>query len=451
MQKQRLQQQQKLQLSPQQIQFLGLLQIPVVSLEKRIEEELEDNPALEEEEQSSEDISDSDWESQSYRTNSPSEEKEKPVIAEREESLQEFLLKQLPLLSLHERDADISAFIIGCLDDNGFLRRELYAISDDFLFKRNEEVSEHELARLLKEVQSLDPAGVGARNLQECLLIQLERLPASDAQALAIQLLQEQYEAFSRKNYDKILRELAVDEPSLKAAVEQIAKLNPKPGSSFANSQEGTSYVTPDFFLSSQEGELQLQLNQRYRRQLGPSKQYQQMLKGLKSEKDQEAIAFIQQKLEAAQWFANALQQREHTLMNTMQCILNLQEEYFKSGDEKLLKPMKLMDVAQKVHLDISTVSRVTNSKYIETPFGTFLLKHFFSEAYHKEDGTSISNKVVKSHLEEILEKEDKRQPLTDEQLAELLDEKGYHIARRTVAKYREQMDFPVARLRKEL
>lgn len=445
MQKQRLQQNQQLKLSPQQIQFLSLLQIPIVSLEKRIEEELEDNPALEE----SENTEEENWEgeySPPYRSQQ-SQEDNRPVIAEREESLQEFLLKQLPLQNLNEEESFLASFIIGCLDDNGFLSRDLYAIADDLLFKQNIQVSESELFPILKVVQSLDPPGVGAQNLQECLLLQLKRKDKDTSLAQAV--LSQQYQAFSTKNFDKIQRELEVSKDELTAAYQEISNLNPKPGGSFANTQEGTAYITPDFMLENVDGKLSLRLNNKYKRNLGPSRQYQQMLKELGD--DEEASSFLKKKLEAAQWFADALKQRENTLFNTMNCILKLQELFFKSGDVKDLKPMKLLDVAQKVKLDISTVSRVTNSKYIETPFGTFLLKEFFSEAYNKEDGTSISNKVVKSHLQDLLEKEDKKRPFTDEQLSNLLDEKGYHIARRTVAKYREQLGVAVARLRKEL
>lgn len=445
MQKQRLQQNQQLKLSPQQIQFLSLLQIPVLSLEKRIEEELEENPALEEEE--------NDWEEEypsSYRS-SQNQEDNRPVIAERAETLQEFLLKQLPLQNLDDKEVLLAEFLIGCLDDNGFLSRALYAIADDLLFKQNLSVNEEELLPILKVLQSLDPAGVGARDLQECLLLQLARKTEDSTHVLATRLLTEQYQAFSTKHFDKLILTLDVGEEALKAAFNAISKLSPKPGGSFVSTQEGTAYITPDFLLNSLDGGLKLQLNNKHSRRIGPSKQYQKMLTDLKSTEDTAAIQFLQKKLAAAQWFADALKQRESTLINTMNCILALQSVYFQSGDDKDLKPMKLLDVAQKVKLDISTVSRVTNSKYIETPFGTFLLKEFFSEAYSKDDGSSISNKVVKSHLNDLLEKEDKRKPHTDEQLAELLDEEGYHIARRTVAKYREQLGFSVARLRKEL
>lgn len=446
MQKQRLQQNQQLKLSAQQIQFLNLLQIPVVSLEKRIEEELEDNPALEENE---DDTWDEDY-APSYR-NTSAREDNKPVLAERDETLQEFLLKQLPLQTFNEEEEFLAEFLIGCLDDNGFLSRDLYAIADDLLFKQNRHVSESELLPILKLVQSLDPAGVGARSLQECLLLQLGRKAASKSVALAHQLLSEEYQAFSTKNFEKIKRKLNVSEQSLRLAFKEVAKLNPKPGGGFTSTQEGTAYIIPDFLLHSLDGELKLQLNNKHSRDLGPSKQYKRMLAELKSAGDADAVQFLEKKLDAAQWFANALKQRENTLLSSMNCILDLQSAFFQSGDFRDLKPMKLLDVAQKVRLDISTISRVTNSKYVDTPFGTFLLKEFFSEAYSKEDGTTISNKVIKSHLQEILEKEKKQQPHTDGELAELLDDKGYHIARRTVAKYRKQLGYPVARLRREL
>ena len=444
MQKQRLQQNQQLKLSPQQIQFLSLLQIPIVSLEKRIEEEIEDNPALEESE-------DENWENE-YNSNYRSQqiqENNRPVIAEREETLQEFLLKQLPLQNLNEEEFFLATFLIGCLDDNGFLSRDLYAISDDLLFKQNIQISERDLLPILEVVQSLDPSGVGAKNLQECLLIQLKRKKENSSILLAQTILNQQYQSFSTKNFDKIQRELEINEKDLKLAFHEISKLNPKPGGGFTNTQEGTAYITPDFILENINADLNLRLNTKRNWKIGPSKQYQQMLSELDG--DKEASEFLKKRLESAQWFVDALKQREFTLLRTMTCILELQNVFFKSGDMKDLKPMKLLDVAQKVKLDISTISRVTNSKYIETPFGTFLLKEFFSEAYSKEDGTKISNKVVKSHLKELLANEDKRKPLTDEQLSELLDKKGYHIARRTVAKYREQLDISVARLRREL
>lgn len=453
MQKQRLKQEIGLKLSPQQIQFLGLLQIPLMSLEKRIEEELESNPALEEQSESdtSSENNEQSWEKSNTKS-STKEDTAREFTHQRELSLQEFLLQQLPMLNLNDSEYSISEFLIGCIDDNGFLSRSLLSITDDLLFKLNLEISEYDLAPLLKNIQTLEPVGVGARDLQECLLIQLENKANNTSVAHAIEILTKEYTAFSNKNYEKLGRELELDEDELKAAYKEIASLNPKPGASFSNQEEGNNYITPDFTLEIQNDELKVVLNNSKVKKLKSSEYYKNMLKNLEETKgDKEAISFLKDKIEGASWFANALIQREQTLLNTMNCIVKIQEEYFKSGDERSLKPMKLMDISEKIGLDISTISRVTNSKYIETPYGTFLLKDFFSDAYSKEDGTTISNKVVKSHLKEIIENEDKKKPFSDEELSERLSEKGYHIARRTVAKYREQLDFPVARLRRTL
>lgn len=453
MQKQRLKQEIGLKLSPQQIQFLGLLQIPLLSLEKRIEEELENNPALEEqaENDNAPEPNEQSWEKNSFR-NTNKEDSVREFTHQRELSLQEFLLQQLPMLNLNEKEASISEFIIGCLDDNGFLSRSLLSITDDLLFKMNLEISEYELVPLLKNIQTLDPIGVGARDLQECLLIQLENKPATSSATNAIEILTKEYSAFSNKNYEKLGRELNLNQEALKAAYKEIGSLNPKPGASFSTQEEGNNFITPDFSLEVQNDELKVVLNNSKVKKLKSSEYYKNMLKNLEDTKgDNEAILFLKDKIEGANWFANALIQREQTLLNTMNCIVEIQSDYFKSGDERTLKPMKLMDIAEKIDLDISTISRVTNSKYIETPYGTFLLKDFFSDAYSKEDGTTISNKVVKSHLKEIIENEDKKRPFSDEDLSDKLSDKGYHIARRTVAKYREQLDFPVARLRRTL
>jgi len=452
MQKQRLKQEIGLKLSPQQIQFLGLLQIPLMSLEKRIEEELENNPALEESEsEKPSENNEQSWEKSSSR-NTGKEDQSREFSHQRELSLQEFLLQQLPMLNLNDTEYSISEFIIGCLDDNGLLSRSLLSITDDLLFKMNLEISEYELIPLLKNIQTLEPIGVGARDLQECLLIQLENKSPSPSVSDAMDILAKQYSAFSNKNFEKLGRELALSEDQLKAAYKEIATLNPKPGASFSNQEEDNTYITPDFSLEIQDDELKVVLNNSKVKRLKSSEYYKNMLKNLEETKgDNEAILFLKDKIEGANWFANAIIQREQTLLNTMNCIVKLQEDYFKSGDERTLKPMKLMDIAEKIDLDISTISRVTNSKYIETPYGTFLLKDFFSDAYSKEDGTTISTKVVKSHLQEIIEKEDKKKPFSDDELSEKLGEKGYHIARRTVAKYREQLHFPVARLRRML
>ena len=453
MQKQRLKQEIGLNLSPQQIQFMNLLQIPLMSLEKRIEDELESNPALEEttKEKDRNEDAESSWES--TRThNQSTEEKYSTVARERELSLQEFLLQQLPMQSLDDDESVLAQFIIGCLDDNGFLSRSLLSISDDLLFKLNLNISETELIPILKIVQKLDPVGVGARDLKECLLLQLKYKTQTESIILAQSVLRHQYTAFANKNYEKLLKEFEVDENQIKQVYKEVEQLNPKPGSSFTNTQEINAYITADFLLDADNDELNVVLNNSRSKSLRTSQYYKKMLENLEQEKgDKEAIQFLKEKIEGAEWFANALIQREQTLIKTMTCIISIQEEFFKTGDEKLLQPMKLMDISEKIGLDISTISRVTNSKYIETPYGTFLLKEFFSDAYSKEDGTVISNKVIKSHLHDILENENKKTPYSDEELSEKLDELGFHIARRTVAKYRDQLGVAVARLRRKL
>ena len=453
MQKQRLKQELGLNLSPQQIQFMNLLQIPLMSLEKRIEDELESNPALEETSKDKDKNEDTEtsWEStRNYNQNT--EEKYSAVARERELSLQEFLLQQLPMQSLDDDESVLAQFIIGCLDDNGFLNRSLLSISDDLLFKLNLNISETDLMPILKVVQNLEPTGVGARDLKECLLLQLENKTKTESIKLAQSILQHQYTAFANKNYEKLLKEFEVDENQIRQVYKEVEQLNPKPGSSFTNSQEVNTYITADFLLETDNDELNVILNKSRNKSLRSSQYYKKMLENLEQEKgDQEAVQFLKEKIEGAEWFANALIQREQTLLKTMNCIVSIQDEFFKTGDEKLLQPMKLMDISEKIDLDISTISRVTNSKYIETPYGTFLLKEFFSDAYSKEDGTVISNKVIKSHLQDILENENKNKPYSDEELSEKLDELGFHIARRTVAKYRDQLGVAVARLRRKL
>ena len=453
MQKQRLKQEIGLNLSPQQIQFMNLLQIPLMSLEKRIKDELESNPALEEtnkEKEKNEDT-ESSWESTSNH-NPSREEKYHTVARERELSLEEFLLQQLPMQSLDDDESELAQFIIGCLDDNGFLSRSLLSISDDLLFKLNLNISETELTPILKIVQNLDPTGVGARDLKECLLLQLENKTQTESIKLAQSVLQNQYTAFANKNYEKLLKEFDIDENQIRQVYKEVEQLNPKPGSSFTNTQEVNAYITADFLLEDDNDELNVILNNSRSKSLRSSQYYKKMLENLQQEKGyKEAIQFLKEKIEGAEWFSNALIQREQTLLKTMNCIVSIQEEFFKTGDAKLLKPMKLLDISEKIDLDISTISRVTNSKYIETPYGTFLLKEFFSDAYSKDDGTVISNKVIKSHLEDILENENKKKPYSDEELSEKLDELGFHIARRTVAKYRDQLGVAVARLRREL
>ena len=455
MQKQRLKQELGLNLSPQQIQFMSLLEIPLLSLEKRIEDELESNPALEEsqkENNQEESSSEDSWESTRNYPNNTSEERQTIVARERDLSLQEFLLQQLPMQDLNDEKKVLAEFIIGCLDDNGFLNRSLLSITDDLLFKLNINISETELISVLKTVQKLDPVGVGARDLRECLSLQLESKTRNETIDLAKTILSKYYSAFANKNYEKIIKALEIESRQLKEVYKEIEQLNPKPGASFSNTQEGNSYITADFTLEVEHDELNVILNNSKSKSLRSSQYYKKMLKELEEGKgDKDAILFLKEKIEGADWFANALVQREQTLLKTMNCMLSIQEDFFRTGDEKLLQPMKLMDISEKIDLDISTISRVTNSKYIETPYGTFLLKEFFSDAYSKQDGTLISNKVIKSHLKDILENENKKKPYSDEELSEKLDEVGFHIARRTVAKYRDQIGVPVARLRREL
>lgn len=452
MQKQRLKQDMGLQLSPQQIQFLGLLQIPLTALEKRIEEELENNPALEEDTTPDNELSGDHSFEKKHVNNSGDFEASNMIIKEREMNLQEVLLQQLPMIILSKDAYAMAEFLIGCLDDNGFLGRSLLAITDDLLLKMGMDVSEADLMPVLKAIQTLDPPGVGARDLQECLLIQLNQKTQKDAIKTAQAILTNHYSTFSHRNHEKLMRELDIDKNTLKEAYEEIEKLNPKPGASFSNSHEATAYITPDFLLEVENENLKVTLNNSKVKRLKSSQYYKKMLSDLENENgDKDAISFLKDKIEGAHWFANALIQREQTLLNTMNCIVDLQSDFFMTGNEQLLKPMKLLDIAEKIHLDISTISRVTNSKYVDTPYGTFLLKDFFSDAFNKKDGTTISNKVVKTHLKELLDVENKKAPYSDEELAERLGQKGYHIARRTVAKYREQLGVPTARLRREL
>ncbi len=445
MNKQRLHQSQQLKLSPKQIQFLGLLQVPLISLESRIEEELEKNPALEEEIVDEEE-SDLGYEQQFYKKNN-SDFSPLP-IPDKEETLYEALLKQLLLLNLESDEYNLAEYLIGCLDDNGFLTRDLYIIENDLLINQDLEVSEQELENVLLKIQSLEPTGVGARNMQECLILQLKSKEQTTEVQDAILVLQKHYQPFWKKNFEAILRESELSKQQLKLVYKEVEKLNPNPGSSFNNFAEITTFILPDFSVTYLDGNLNLKINKRNNRQVFVNRQYEKMLAETKDKKTKD---FIKQKIEAAIWFVDAIKQRENTLQNVMSVILEFQSDYFISGDEKDLKPMILMDIAQKVNMDISTISRVSNSKYVETFFGTFLLKELFSEAYKKEDGTEISTKEIKAKLKEILQVEDKKQPFTDEKLAELLCKQEYHIARRTVAKYREQLKFPVARLRKML
>jgi RNA polymerase sigma-54 factor len=492
---QQLQQKLLQKLSPQQIQLMKLIQIPTVALEQRIKQEIEDNPALEEIDEAGDDYQDEagdddtggyddqdgddqdddrydDFNIEDYLDDDhiPSyklvaqnrgrddEEREMPVVSGI--TFHEHLHNQIGMFPLDERQQTIIGIIIGNLDDSGYLERELPAMVNDFAFSFNISTTVGELEMMLKVIHEFDPPGVGARNLQECLLIQLNRAEEESPDIdLARRIVTEFFDEFSKKHYDKIIRKTGVSEEELKGAIGEILKLNPKPGNSSREStRSGGIYIVPDFFIMNNEGELELRVNTRNTPELRINKAYREMLEHFARDKgsrnsaqDKEALLFVKQKIDAAKWFIDAINQRENTLFITMSAIMEYQSEYFLSGDETRLRPMILKDIAEIVGLDISTISRVANSKYVQTPFGTFLLKSFFSEGLQTESGEEVSSREVKKILDDCIGGEDKRNPLTDEMLAGILKEKGYTIARRTVAKYREQLGIPVARMRKEL
>ena len=485
--------QQKLlqKLSPQQIQLMKLLQVPTANLEERIKEELEENPALEvtdeerdefeeaeefespEEEydmDGSEDeyenidisdyVSDSDDDVADYKLrddNYPEADDKKTLPFKIESSFHDVLLDQLGLLSLDEKNFKIAEQIVGSLDDDGYLRRELSSMVDDLAFRQNVDATEEEIEVIIQKIQQFDPPGICARNLQECLLLQLRRqLVAGKDVSLAIQVLDKYFEEFTKKHYEKIQRGLNLNDEQLRDVINAIIKLNPKPGGNLGEINKAESYVVPDFFILNSGGKLDLSLNAKNAPDLRISEGYRDMLreydKGAKKDKRQkEAVMFIKQKIDSAKWFIDMIKQRQHTLLSTMNAIMEYQREFFLTGDETNLKPMILKDIAEVTGLDISTVSRVANSKFVQTEFGTYRLKFFFSESLSTESGEEVSTREVKKILSDLIEGEDKRKPLSDERLTELLQEKGYNIARRTVAKYREQLNIPVARLRKEL
>lgn len=479
----RLTQTQKLlqKLSPQQIQLMKMLQLPTVALEQRIKEELEINPALEEGvdeepieeseeqdfEESSKDEEQDDFsltdymdedDADSYKlkiNNTSPDEERKEIPFSVGVSFQETLISQLGLKELDDREYQITDYLIGNLDDDGYLRRDLESIVDDIAFTQNIPTTTNELEKLLKVIQEFDPAGVGARDLRECLLIQLQRKnPKSSITELAIKVVDEQMDEFSKKHYDKIEKKLEISDGLLKEVIHEILKLNPRPGNSLADGQKSQQQIIPDFVITNDDGVLNLTLNSRNAPDLRVSKEYLQMMEEYSKEKskaNKEASSFVKQKLDSAKWFIDAIEQRSHTLLYTMNAIMEYQREYFLEGDDTKLKPMILKDIAERVHMDISTVSRVANSKYVQTPFGTFLLKSLFSESLSTDTGEDVSTREVKQILKDCISAEDKNKPLTDDKLVKTLKEKGYNIARRTIAKYREQLDIPVARLRKEL
>ena len=434
MSKQRLEQKQYQNLSPQQIQFLGLLQIPIVSLEKRIEEELEDNPALEEDE-----------ENQTYFSSNKTDFSDFQ-IEDKSESLNSYLEKQLVGIELSKRNLFLVKYLINSLDSNGFLSRDLFSISSDLLISDNLDISEGKMLNALNVLQNLEPIGVGANSLQECLLIQLKKLYPENK--LAIKIITEFYPQFSNKNFENIIKNLGISEEELKSTYSLIESLNPIPSNGFFKNEEISEYIYPDFTLLVVNNQLELQLNKSNTKPIKISKYYSNLLNETTEKTTKE---FLQKKVEKALWFKEALIKREATLKKVMLAIISLQENYLLSGVESDLKPMKLADIANIVNMDISTISRVSNSKYVETHFRTFKLKELFSEAYKKDDGQVISTNEIKNHLKEIILTEDKTTPYNDEQLAELLGKDNYHIARRTVAKYREQLGIEIAKLRREL
>ncbi len=483
--KQKLSLQQKLlqKLSPQQIQVIKLLEIPALQLEQRIKKELEENPVLELESESGsdepdnenqedtgpetdvdndeftfDDYYDEDEDIPSYKLNTNNYSKDDKYIDipfSVGTTFHEYLLEQLGVADLTEEEQQLAEYIIGNIDDDGYLRRDLPAISDDLAFNLNLEVSEDELLKILKVIQQFDPPGVAARDLQECLLIQINRMNREHF-ATAREIVKTYFDEFTKKHYSKIQNKLELDDQQLKDAIDQILKLNPKPGSSYSNPMnKANQHIVPDFILENIDGELILSLNQRNVPELKINDTYLDMLRSMgesqRNKSRKEAMVFVKEKLDSAKWFIDALQQRQTTLMQTMSEIVNYQKNYFIDGDETKMKPMILKDIAERTGLDISTISRVSNSKYIQTHFGIYPLKFFFSEGMQKDDGEEVSTREIKKILQDCIEAEDKKRPLTDDKLAAILKKKTYNIARRTVAKYREQLGIPVARLRKEL
>ncbi|MCD7938245.1 MAG: RNA polymerase factor sigma-54 [Tannerellaceae bacterium] len=481
--KQHLQQKLQQKLSPQQIQLIRLLELPAIELEERIKNELEENPALDEVPEIVEDFermeeggeenrteeNDTDLSLGDYLTEDDIPDYKLREIRERAEhkedipfsagqSLNEYLLQQLGLRDLPETEMTIAEYIIGNIEDDGYLRRDLHAIADDLAFQAGQEVSIPELKEVLKLIQDFDPPGIAARNLKECLLIQLEKREQTVVVELATRIIRNYFEEFSRKHYDKILRSTGISEEELKMVIQEITTLDPKPGSNWGGAMETIlSQVTPDFIVETINGEIYLSMNNRGVPEMRVNPEYRDMLQSYTSNKAnqtaemKDAVQFVKQKLDSAQWFIDAIRQRQETLQRTMETIIQLQHDFFLTGEEASLRPMILKDVAEKAGYDISTISRVSNSKYVQTNFGIYPLKYFFSESMSTDSGEEVSTREVKKIMKDHIDGENKRKPLTDEELANILKAKGYVIARRTVAKYREQMDIPVARLRKEI
>ena len=470
-QKQVLSLQQKL--SPQQIQMIKLLELPTVQLEQRIKQEIENNIVLEEEERRTEDeeqqpqeISVDEYlredETPSYKSrinNYSKDDKQRPVYLTEGRSLQEYLIEQLGYRNLPEREQRLAVYLVGSLDEDGYLRRDLESVADDIAFTVGIETTAAELERVLGVIHELEPAGVGARNLQECLLLQMDQLPSdTPARRLARRILTSYFDEFVKKHYEKLIARLQVSEEKFREAIAEIRHLSPKPGNLYAEGgTDTTPYIIPDFILDYQDGHFQLSLNSYNVPEVRINRRYVEMIRdmvgpdGKVREKDRDAVQFVKSKIDSAKWFISAIKQRHDTLMRTMQTILDYQQEYFKDGDRSKLRPMILKDIADRTGLDVSTISRVVNSKYVQTQFGIILLKSLFSEAMQTESGEEVSSYEIKHILQECIDEEDKRHPLTDETLMDILNAKGYRIARRTVAKYREMLGIPVARLRKQI
>jgi RNA polymerase sigma-54 factor len=473
-------------LSPQQIQLMKLIQLPTQAFEQRLKQELEENPALEGGKEESQNELDSDFDNTSddiddnesigtedinideylsddevpdYRTqvnNYSSDDEEKTMPYAAGTSFTQHLVTQLNTYRLSDEERDIAEFLVGSVDESGYIRRDLCDIMDDLAFTQNVYTTEENIEKVLKIVHQLDPAGVGARTLQECLSIQLHRKVKTQNTELAINIIDNAFDQFTKKHYKKLLQKFNITEIQLKDAITEIEHLNPKPGGSYAGNNRIVEHVVPDFAIKIVEGELELTLNGRNAPELHVSREYNNMLKGYKDTKEKsksqkDAVIFIKQKLDAAKWFIEAIKQRQQTLFITMSAIMHYQKEYFLTGDERNLRPMILKDIADEISMDVSTVSRVANSKYVDTPYGTKLIKEFFSESMKNDQGEDVSTREIKKILETVIEEENKKKPLTDETLASILKDKGYPIARRTVAKYREQLDIPVARLRKKI
>ena len=469
-QKQVLSLQQKL--SPQQIQMIKLLELPAVQLEQRIKQEIEDNIVLEEEERSSEDdeqpqqisvdeyLHDDDTPSYKSRINNFSkDDKQRPVYLTEGRSLQEYLIEQLRYRNLPERDMRLAVYLVGSIDEDGYLRRDLESVADDIAFTVGVETTAGELERLLNVIHELEPAGIGARDLRECLLLQMAQMPINTRpRRLARKILTNYFDEFVKKHYEKLMARLQISEDDFREAIAEIRRLSPKPGNLYAEGgTDTTPYIIPDFLLDYQDGRFTLSLNSYNVPEVRVNRRYMEMIRemvgsdGRVREKDKEAIQFVKSKIDSAKWFISAIKQRHDTLMRTMQTILDYQEEYFKDGDKSKLRPMILKDIADRTGLDVSTISRVVNSKYVQTQFGIILMKSLFSEAMQTDSGEEVSSYEIKNILQECIDEEDKRRPLTDETLMDILNSKGYRIARRTVAKYREMLGIPVARLRKQI